>query len=136
MPNDDVATPRLRTANDLGDALMEVASRAAAGTADVAQAKVLCQVVDTLVGMTHLVLEVEKKGSGVPGARWLQDGISTQEADRKVSRLSEARREEAVLVRSLDDSKTPENKREMLQGKLNNVQQEIMLLERSLSRVK
>ena len=126
---------QLRTANDLGDALLEVASKAAAGNADVAQAKVLCQVVDTLVGMTHLALEVEKRGQDTPKVRWLQDErMSDVEADRRVERLSAARREEAVLARSLNDPKTPDEKREMLQSKHNNIAQEILLLERALKR--
>jgi hypothetical protein len=130
MENQLIPPTEIKTTSDLAKALLKAAGLAANGSADVGQVNSLCSCTNTLIKLARL--QIEANEGRTSGVHWLTEGRqSDEEADASVANLGNLKRDLSLILRELDDPKTPENRLPALRAKRNNLQQEVLLLERS-----
>jgi hypothetical protein len=118
----------VRTSADVFGVLCGEIENWVAGKGDAVRSSAICKLVSTQVSLARVQMEANQHREDCAGIPLLESGESADE-DEAVERLSALSKELAVIDKALD-GELPEAQRGKLEAKRNNVQQEIMLLER------
>ena len=126
----EIKKKSIRTSADIFGVLCSEIEKWVAGTGEAARSKAVCQIVTTQIALTRLQMDARHRQEDCNGIPLLEESSSSENEDETVARLSALGKEKSVLDKALDDDSISDKERQRLEAKRNNVQQEIVLLER------